>query len=265
MISRRVEKALAAYDKKDISASQKAHTKEQIEKDLHGQSFGGKYVGEFVYGALDGTITTFAVVAAVAGASLQPGIALILGLANLFGDGFSMATGNYLSSKSEKEYFEQEKKREEWEIEHVRKGEVEEIRQIYMRKGFKGKALEHAIETITSDKKIWVDTMLKEELNLNEPDNEPIKNAAATFISFIVVGFIPLVSFVISYFLPATRPYVFTMSIILTGTALFTVGAAKTIVTKRNWFRNGVEMLLVGGLAALVAYLVGFFLKGFGI
>lgn len=261
MISRRVEKALAAYNKKDIDASKKAHTKEIIEKDLHGQGFGGKYVGEFVYGALDGTITTFAVVAGVAGAALEPGIALVLGLANLFGDGFSMATGNYLASKSEKEYYEEERKREEWEIEHVREGEIEEIRQIYKRKGFKGKDLESAVKTITSNKKVWIDTMLKEELGLSEPNTSPIKNAFATFTSFIIVGAIPLISFIISYFFEPTKHYVFTMSIVLTAIALFSVGALKTVVTKRSWIRSGIEMLIVGSLAAFVAYIIGFMLR----
>jgi VIT1/CCC1 family predicted Fe2+/Mn2+ transporter len=74
-------------------------------------------IEDFVYGAIDGSVTTFAVVAGVVGAALSPSIILILGFANLFADGFSMAIGNYLGTKSQKEYIEKERKREEWEIE----------------------------------------------------------------------------------------------------------------------------------------------------
>ena len=235
MISKRVEKALAAYNEKDIHASKQAHEKSAIENDLHGQSFSGRYIGDFVYGALDGIITTFAVVAAVAGAKLSAGIILIVGFANLFGDGFSMATGNYLSTKAEREFHKQERKREEWEIENVRDGEVEEIRQIYMKKGFKGRDLDRAVKIITSNKKIWVDTMMLEELNISPPDKEPWQSALATFISFISIGFIPLLSFVFAYAFPELVSHAFTLSIWLTAFALFSVGAAKVMVKKRNW------------------------------
>ena len=88
-------------------------------------------LGDFVYGATDGAVTTFAIVAGVIGASLEPAIVLILGFANLFADGFSMAVGNYLGTKSQREYIAKARRREEWEIDNLAEQEKQEIRDIY--------------------------------------------------------------------------------------------------------------------------------------
>src|SRR5690242_13763923 len=121
------------------------------------------YLGDFVLGAVDGTVTTFAVVAGVAGAGLGSSVAIILGLANLFADGFSMAAGNYLSTKAEREVVERVRKSEEAHIERHPAGEREEIRQIFAAKGFEGQLLDQIVETITQDRERWINTMLKEE------------------------------------------------------------------------------------------------------
>ena len=123
---------------------------------------------DFVYGATDGAVTTFAVVAGVIGASLSPSIVLILGFANLFADGLSMAVGNYLAAKTRLEYIEKARRREEWEIDNIVEQEKQEIREIYTKKGFKEELLEEIVRIITSRRKVWVDTMMKEELGLIE-------------------------------------------------------------------------------------------------
>jgi vacuolar iron transporter family protein len=222
-----------------------------------------QYIGDYVFGALDGIITTFAVVSGVQGAQLSNSIVLILGFANLLGDGISMAVGSFLSAKSEIEYQKRERKREELEIINDPKSEIAEIREIYSRKGFTGKDLDRAVEIITSDKKIWLDTMMLEELNLIKDDKTPLKSSIATFIAFVIAGFIPLLAFVLAQFFEINN--LFLVSIVLTGLTLFSVGAAKTYVTKSNWIKSGFEMLVVGGLAAGVAYFIGFFLKGMGL
>ena len=98
-MANRIKKARAAYESKDIEATKKAHSAKAISSEEHHKS-GGTYVGDFVYGAIDGSVTTFAVVSGVAGASLSANIVIILGLANLFADGFSMAASNFLSTKT---------------------------------------------------------------------------------------------------------------------------------------------------------------------
>src|SRR5207249_12176144 len=116
------------------------------------------YVGGLVLGALDGSVTTFAVVAAATGAGQPASIVLIIGMANLFASGVSMALGNYLGSKSEEEFREKHCRREEYERERCEELEKEEVRNILDDKGFQGEDLERAVEIITSKRKIWVET-----------------------------------------------------------------------------------------------------------
>src|SRR3989338_8992798 len=139
----RIQKARKAFEQKDISSAKEAHTAKSIHDSMHRESHvtSGQYLGEFVYGAVDGTVTTFAVVAGAAGGSLSPGIVLILGFANLIADGFSMAAGNFMSERTQSDFVDKERKREEWEIETVPEGEREEIREIFRKKVFKGKDL----------------------------------------------------------------------------------------------------------------------------
>ena len=115
-------------------------------------------VENFVYGAIDGAVTTFAIVTGVIGASLSPSIIIILGFANLLADGFSMAIGNYLAVKTQNEFIQRERKREEWEIDNRIEEEKQEIREIYSKKGFKDELLDEIVRIITSRKKVWVDT-----------------------------------------------------------------------------------------------------------
>lgn len=157
-----------------------------------------RYLGEFVYGAIDGAVTTFAVVAGAAGAMLDPVIVIILGFANLFADGFSMATSNYLSSRAKIDL----------------RGSKEHI-------------------------------------------GEPWKNAAVTFIAFLIVGFIPLISYVSSSIVPAMEENQFTIAAVLTGVAFLVVGGLKAQVTKTSWVRSSLQTLLLGGIAATIAYGVG--------
>jgi len=261
-MAERIKKAREAFKSKDIGATKKAHSAKAIKSAQEHHKSSGTYVGDFVYGAIDGSVTTFAVVSGVAGAGLSVNIVIILGLANLIADGFSMAIGNYLSSKSNVEFIERERKREEWEVENYPKGEIEEIRAIFRKKGFKGKSLDDAVKTITSNKKVWVDTMMADELNLIEDKTSPVKKGTVTFISFIIIGSIPLIPYLLSFFSEAIKNIVYPLSIVMTFIAFFFIGSAKVYVTKKNWLISGLETLLVGGVAAIIAYGIGFFLRG---
>lgn len=213
----------------------------------------GKYIGDLVYGANDGIITTFAVVAGASGASLSHSIVLVLGFANLFADGLSMGASNFLGKKSEKDFARAQYEKESWEIDNLRELEVEEIRDIYKSKGFKEKDLDRAVEIIISDRKVWLDTMMKDELGimLDEKD-EPIKHGVATFFAFIVAGFIPLIPFLIPDLSNA-----FVISTIVAAVTLFVVGALRTLITTVSFIQGGIEMLLIGSAAGAVAYVVG--------
>lgn len=219
---------------------------------------------DFVYGATDGAVTTFAVVAGVVGASLSPSIVLILGFANLLADGFSMAIGNYLGTKARREYVEKARKREEWEIDNLIEQEKQEIRDIYVKKGFKDELLEEIVRVITSRRKVWVDTMMKEELGLFEDMKRPRDAAITTLTSFNAIGLIPLVPFVAVFLVGSSvisATEAFTYSAIFTGAAFFLIGSIKGKVVQKPMIRSGFNTLLVGALAAGVAFAVGLLLN----
>lgn len=220
------------------------------------------YLRDFVYGAIDGAVTTFAVVSGVAGAELSTGIVIVLGAANLVGDGFSMAAGNYLGTRAEQQVRSRARRKEEQEIETYPEGEREEIRQILARKGFSGEELERAVEVITSDKDQWVDMMMTEELGLPLHGPDPFKAALSTFVAFLVVGLIPLLPFINHYLGLAGGSSPFVWSSVLTGIAFFGVGVAKSKFVEQRWYWSGLETLLIGGSAAVLAYVVGAMLKG---
>ena len=214
---------------------------------------------DFIYGSIDGAVTTFAIVAGVVGASLSPGIILILGFANLFADGFSMAAANYQASKARNEFIEMKRKQEEWEIDNLEDQEKEEIREIYSNKGFKDELLEEVVRIITSRRKVWVDTMMKEELGLIEDAKSPIDSSVSTFVGFNLVGLIPLMPFMILIAMgidPNSDAFVY--SIIFVVAAFFLVGIIKGKIVKKSKIKSGLYTLIIGGVAAMVAYFVGY-------
>lgn len=219
----------------------------------------GGYLRDFVYGANDGIITTFAVVAGVAGANLSAKIVLILGFANLLADGFSMAMSNYLGEKSNRDFVATERAREEWEVERLPEEEAKEIREMYAKKGFEGETLDKVVATITSNKKLWVDEMMAGEHGLlpEHGISHPWKNAAITFVAFVVAGFVPLTPYFFGMSSDQTFPYAIGATVFI----LFTVGSLRTLITGKHWYKAGTEMLVVGILAAGVAYAVGAFLS----
>ena len=219
------------------------------------------YLGDFVLGAIDGVVTTFAMVAASAGANFSGNVALILGVANLLADGFSMAVGNYLSTKSEGEHIERIRRLEHQHIESEPGGEREEIRQIFAAKGFSGELLEQIVEVITDDRKRWVDTMVTEEFGLPLATPSPVLAGLATYAAFVVAGAVPLVPLVVA----PNGQSTFAWSAVATAAAFVAIGIARGFVLDRSRWRSGLETLLVGGLAAVTAFAAGYALKALGV
>ncbi len=235
--------------------------KPAIEDKLHAEGdfwlFDKTYISEFVYGGIDGAITTFAVVAGAAGADAAIYWVLIFGFANLIADGFSMSVGNYFAVKAERDNYEKHKAVEYWEIENLREKEIEEIREIYEAKGFKGELLDQVVEVITSNDDVWVDTMMKEELEMTKDDKTPVKTAFATFLSFNLIGIIPLLSYIIASLFDLNQDNLFLISCLATAGAMIIIGYLKSKVTEKPWVKGILETLLLGGLAAFLAYFVG--------
>ncbi|MBD3637635.1 MAG: VIT1/CCC1 transporter family protein [Crocinitomicaceae bacterium] len=219
-----------------------------------------KYLNEFVYGGIDGCVTTFAVVAGSVGAGLDSSIIIILGFANLFADGFSMSVGAYLSNKSARAKYNKHRKIEYWEIDNKRDTEIEEVREIYRQKGFEGELLEQIVAKIIEDKDRWVDVMMKDELEMIPEDKSPIGIGVATYISFMLIGIIPISIYLWDYIAPIGIN-LFLATSLLTGLGFAVVGYFKSKVTQTHAIKSIAETLLLGALAASVAYYVGDFLE----
>ncbi|SRR5258705_1672675 len=217
-----------------------------------------RYLGDAVLGGIDGCVTTFAVVAGAVGGHLSTGVVVILGFANLFADGFSMGVSNYLGSKSELQEIDEIRRREQLHIEEVPHGEREEIRQIFASKGFEGEVLDKVVEVITSNRELWVETMLCEEHGFGAGTRKPLAAGLATFLTFLVVGLIPLFPFLLPGLTVARR---FLLSAVITAVAFACIGVVKGVVVKHSVLRSGFETLFVGSVAATLAYLVGYWLR----
>lgn len=232
--------------------------KEHLESDPHGNRL-GPVIHDIVYGGNDGIVTTFAVVAGTVGADLPHYVVIILGLANLFADGVSMATGSFLSIKSEMDQYKRLRKEELKEIEEIPNMERQEIEYYYKKKGFSGKALEDAVAIITADKDRWADVMMLEEHGMTEDTaSQPVLHGFMTFLSFQIFGAIPLLPFIFG----ASIENRFTIAGVSTFAALFLLGLTRSIVTNERIFRGPIEIVSVGALGAIVAYIVGVALRG---
>lgn len=236
------------------------HTESAVRERLS-EARSPEYLRDFMYGAIDGAVTTFAIVAGVTGAALEAGIVIVLGAANLIADGFSMAVSNFLATRAERQLRAKARREEELHIETVPEGEREEIRQILAAKGFTGPDLDRAVEIITSDDELWLDTMMTDELGYaNVPTNE-WRAGASTFAAFLTVGFVPLAAFVYDFLVPGEVTNPFAWSAIMTAAAFLAVGALKARFVDMKWWISSLETLAVGGSAAACAYLIGVLLK----
>ncbi|MGC1506405.1 MAG: VIT1/CCC1 transporter family protein [Sulfitobacter sp.] len=206
---------------------------------------------DMIYGGIDGAITTFAIVAGVAGAGLPHGIIVALGLANILADGFSMAASNYSGTKAELDDRKRIIQTEERHIDLHPEGEMEELRQILSMRGLSGDVLTLATQEIAENRENWIGLMLTDEYGLARDGPEPMRAAIATFVAFLIAGSVPLIPFIFNF------PNAFDTSILATLFIFFAIGAAKSRWSLAKWWRSGTETLLIGGVAALLAYFVG--------
>jgi vacuolar iron transporter family protein len=213
------------------------------------------FLRDWIYGGIDGVVTTFAVVSGVAGARLSSRIVLILGFANLIADGFSMAAANFLGTRAERDELAKLEAIEHSHIDQVPEGEREEIRQIFRGKGLDGAPLEHVVQAITSDRTRWVRTMLREEYGMPEEVRSPIRAATSTFVAFLLCGLVP----VIPYLFGATDAFV--PAAVASALVFFAIGSFKSRWSPQSWWRSGFETLVLGSAAAAAAYAVGVLLR----
>ena len=155
-----------------------------------------RYFSEFVYGAIDGTVTTFATVAAAAGAGFDASIVIILGFANLIADGFSMAVSSYLSAKSSQEVYERERNKVKKALGNARK-EQSLIKKIFGKYKLSEATLNEISEKIQDNEEYFIDVVMKEEKEMYRSNESPFAIGAATYLAFVVVGLMPLLIYLI--------------------------------------------------------------------
>ena len=209
------------------------------------------YLRDWVYGGIDGAVTTFAVVTGVVGADLATTVILILGIANLLGDGFSMAASNYLGTRTERQEKDFLHAQETRHIAIDPEGEREEVRQIFATKGFDGQDLERVVEVVTADHERWIRFMLTEEHGLPHQIRSASRAAWSTFNAFVLCGIVPLLPFVLDIAHP------FAVSMAVTLVVFFAVGSARSRWLILPWWRAGLETLAIGAIAAALAYGAG--------
>ncbi|CAN0117381.1 unnamed protein product [Ectocarpus sp. 4 AP-2014] len=229
-----------------------------------------------VFGALDGVLTSFAVVAGASGGGLGTQAVLIVGVSSIVADGLSMGLGEYLSSKAMNEYMDIERKREEWELANHREGEVENMVDTYMRRGMSREDAQEVSARLAKYDDCFVDAVMVAEgvgssMFASPPLDEAgsIREGIVTFGSFAISGIVPLLSYALSPLVsasgssgnPVSQGVLFLWACLLTAAALFSIGVVKSTFVSRSWFGSGMETLVLGGCCAGLAYEIG---RGWG-
>lgn len=223
-------------------------------------------IRDLVFGFGDGVNTSLGIVSGVGGAAVGADIVILAALIGMFTGAKAMAVQNYLAVKSQREILESEIKREEFEIENVPDKERHEIEDIYMAKGFRGEDLRRVVNKITSDKTVWLKTMLTEELGLNlEIVGSPLKGALVMFGAFLLGGILPILPYFVVKTGFISSSTAIGIAIGLSVISSFIVGAIKSHMAKKNWVRGGIEMAGLGTGVALVGYGIGSELNKVGI
>ena len=237
-----------------------AHAIRQREYKHHAERHvaAGANLRDVMLGLNDGLVASFAVSSGVAGAFTDARVVLMAGLAEMLGGAVSMGLAAFISARSQIEFYESEVDRERYEIKRFPEHEKDEIRGIYKQKGFSGPLLDQIVAHITGDPDRWADVMMREELGFTEENFEsPLKSSMVVGASYLIGAAVPVAPYL--FIAPATGVIV---SAIITVLVLFAVGAAKTIITTRAWWRSGIESMLTGIAAGAVTYAAGRLLSG---
>lgn len=206
-----------------------------------------------IFGVNDGLVSNLSLIMGVAGAGVGNDVILLAGIAGLLAGAFSMAAGEYVSMRTQRELFERMIHLEAHELGVDPQGETEELAAIFRRKGIPAELARQTAEALMADPETALAVHAREELGL-DPDElgSPQGAAASSFATFATGALVPLVPFLVTAGLPAGL-----VSVGLSLAALFGVGASMTVFTGKWWVRSGARMLAIGAGAALVTYTIG--------
>lgn len=216
------------------------------------------YIRDLVFGFGDGVNTSLGIVAGVGGAIITADVVILAALVGMFTGAKAMAVQNYLAVKSQRQILESEIKREEYEIETMPNKEKQEIEEIYRLKGFEGEELKKVVDKVTSNKEVWLKTMLTEELGLNlEILGNPLKGALVMFGSFLLGGILPILPYFVVKAGLMSSVTAIAVAIATSLVSSFIVGAIKARMAQMNLVKGGIEMAGLGTGIALVGYGIG--------
>jgi len=215
---------------------------------------GGSGVRDMIFGANDGLVSTLAFVAGVVGAITDPYIVMVSGIAELFAGTISMAAGAYQSSKSELEVLERESQREMVEG-RTPEEEMGKLLEFYLSEGYTRGEAEAIVERIAEEREAPIRASTLEELGLAPEElGNPVKAGVLCGVSFGLAAVVPLFPFAFKALRAMDSLMV---SIVATLASLFGVGAMKTIFSRKNWVRSGLEMMVIGASASAITYMIG--------
>jgi len=265
--------ATKSYKDGNVSSLVKCHEEIDLDKvNEHGEDsvgLGGDYIKSFVFGGLDGIVSTFALVAGLSGANANLTTLIAVGLAKVLSDAFSMGFGEFTSATAELENAMLIKSREEWETENYEEGEVKEMAALYMEKGVTKEDALTILTVMAKYKDLFVEHMMVMEHGMMPPDDSdrwaPLKQGFVCFIAFVVFGLVPLIGFIIVYLIDPTAASsesdtgkVLGIAYGLTVMTLFVMGVTKAKLTgSPKFLRSGALMVANGSIAGGVAFLVG--------
>jgi len=225
-----------------------------IYKDHHKVSEFALQLREIVFGSEDGMVSTLGAITGIAAGSGDQFVVLLSGSVIIAVESISMGIGSYISNKTEKDTLSRKIVEEKHELSKFPEEEKEELKNIYMKDGWPENIAKIMSDTASNDKHLMLKEMACHELNIpaNSSDREPIKNGIFMFFSYVVGGFIPL----FPYFLFSLN-YAIIISIAITTLGLFLLGVATTMYSKRKWWKAGLELLTLAGIASVTGFIVG--------
>jgi VIT1/CCC1 family predicted Fe2+/Mn2+ transporter len=213
----------------------------------------GEELRQAVFGANDGLVSTFGLVAGLTGAAASPSILIIANVVNMFASGMSMGFGSYLATKSQYEYNKRLEAEERHRIRTDRKEALKELRKLFTRRGVPKSQLKRHMDTVTDDEKEWLAFVLQEKHGLAKAGfPNPIRGGTIMFFVFVACGFIPIIPLFFASGMQALM-----VSAFITSIALFVVGALKHELTGRSWTSLGLENLSIGAVTGIVGFIAG--------
>lgn len=254
-----------AFETDDPDLTIAAHVaKAKLGADEKHGGLGSDRIKSIVFGGLDGVVSTFSAATAIAGAGLSIELVLLSALASLFADGISMGFGDAISSSSELQFVKNERKREAWEFSHCKEAEVEEMIELYKKQGVSEEDARAILEKMAKYPDLFIDHMMVMELGHMTPDKDdnPAKDGLWTFLSFILFGSVPILSYLFCWAAKySNKQGAFGISCAATAITLFCLGAVQGKISRLNVWKSGSLMLLNGGMATVAAYLIGWGLE----